>query len=151
MGENVLAINEDANSAGGLRALARRVLRFGISGILSTLIYFAIALVLVATTSMPVFGASFLAFCGAGAISYLLHRCFTFENRDRSRETLARFIAVNLVANAIAIATPWAISDYAGYPAIVGIALVCVLVPAFNFVLLSVYVFRRADAVREGA
>ena len=133
-----------ANTVEELRAFLRRTARFGVSGIVSTLLYFVIAWMLTSATALPVAIASFLAFCSAGVISYLLHRGYTFENRDRSSRSKVRFIVVNVLANAVAVVAPWIACDIAGYRPIVGIALVCVLVPALNFVLLSLYVFRPA-------
>ncbi|MCC2095454.1 MAG: GtrA family protein [Hyphomicrobiales bacterium] len=123
-----------------------RVVRFGIIGIGSTLIYALFAVILHYLANVPTVAASFAAFCCGAVFSYFGHRIFTFHDTGRIGRSVPRFIGVNLLGNGIAIGLPWVVSDMLQYPAMLSIVLVCIVVPVMNYVLLKSFVFHKGHS-----
>ena len=128
-----------------------RLVRYGIIGVGVTLVYAILTLVLhyVAGTSTAV--ASFVGHCCVAVLSFFGHRMFTFQDSGNIARSIPRFIGVNLLGNLVAVAVPWLVSDVLRYPAIVSIALVCLLVPTMNYLLLNIFVFHNARSKPQQA
>ena len=156
------ALNETAKQAiddllGRLLGSAARVavfwrlVRFGIIGVGVTLVYAMLTMLLhyVAGTSTAV--ASFFGHCCVAVLSFFGHRKFTFQHSGNIGRSIPRFIGVNLLGNLVAVAGPWIVSDILRYPAVLSIALVCVLVPTMNYLLLNIFVFHNARSKPQQA
>jgi len=141
---------EPGPAHGRQRAAFGRMLRFIAVGLVSTGLYALLALAFLRLAPMPAAVASLAAVVCCGAFSYFAHRIFTFASTAAHTVTAPRFAGVTLLAYAIALVTPWIVSDIMGHAPAIGIALVCVLVPVANFGLLNLFVFGRKD-VRQGA
>ena len=125
-----------------------RMLRFALVGVAATLLYAVIAFALAYVSMLPAAVTSLIAYCTAGVLSYFGHRLFTFKAGGGHARPAARFVGINLLGYAVAAVIPWVLSDRLGYPAAIGIVLVCIVIPAMNYVLFNLFVFREpvADA-----
>ena len=58
----------------------------------------------------------------------------------------SRFVSVNVLAYGVSAAIPWIVSDWLGYRPAISIAMVCIVIPVMNYLLLNLFVFKRDDA-----
>ncbi|MBN9073066.1 MAG: GtrA family protein [Rhizobiales bacterium] len=121
---------------------------FGGVGIVATIGYFLLASFLHGVASVPPAAASVAAYVACAVFSYWGHRRLSFASGGAHAVQVPRFVASTTLGLAVATATPLA-ADAAGLAPVAGYALVCLLVPALNFVLLSRWVFRTEAASAE--
>lgn len=120
----------------------RRVSRFALIGILSTLIYAAVAFALSGRVLSPVAG-SFAAYLVSASFSYAGHKYVTFVSGGKHALELPRFLALGAFGLVLALALPALLTDWAGLPPWVPILVICVAVPAVNYLVMDRWVFRR--------
>ena len=126
---------------GGLWSL--RLSRFAAIGILSTVLYAALALALDGL-GIQATGASVLAFGLAATFSYAGHKYVTYVSGGRHAFELPRFLALSAAGLAVVSMLPALLSGVLGLPAAVSVLLACIVVPAVNYVVLGRWVFRDA-------
>ncbi|RUU29181.1 GtrA family protein [Mesorhizobium sp. M6A.T.Ce.TU.016.01.1.1] len=123
----------------------RRLSRFALIGIASTLIYAACAFLLSrgqATAGLPAALTSFAAYAIAALFSYTGHKYFTFISGGSHAMELPRFLLLTASGLAVAVALPGLLTQMLGVPASVPILLTCIAVPVINYVVLGRWVFR---------
>jgi len=140
----------NATPRSGLARLSR-LSWFGGVGALSTAIYAVTTWLLAKQLALPAVIASCAAYTAAALVSYFGHRRLTFRSGRPHRESGSRFVALSLVSYAIASLTPALVSGRLHAPIELSIAIVCVLVPVLNYVVLSLVVFRAPEPPREPA
>jgi fatty acid desaturase/putative flippase GtrA len=119
----------------------RRFVVYAAVGGATALLYLAVALALTHGLAVAPFQASLAGFAAALPFSYLGHKFLTFGSREEHRRELPRFIASAVVGFFASAGVPelavrlWGWSPEAGYLA------ACVVVPALNYLLLSLWVF----------
>ena len=118
-----------------------RLFRFGMVGLLSTLLYATIAWSLTTWTRIDAAPASALAYGAAGLMGYWGQRRLTFRSTAAHSQTAPRFVAASALGAGIAMIAPLALTDRLGLPSIVAIAFTCGLVPLMNYVVLDRLVF----------
>lgn len=123
-----------------ISAHARRLLRFGVTGLGSTLLHALVALGLITwlTTAPPL--ANGLAFCVATVFSYLVNTLWSFS-APLHGQNLRRFLTVSAIGFLLAMGLAW-LAELVGWTPLVGIALVVCVVPAVSFVLHSLWTYR---------
>ncbi|MDN5926754.1 MAG: GtrA family protein [Hyphomicrobiales bacterium] len=125
-----------------------RLSRFTLIGMAATVIYAACAFVLsdriTGIVPLPAAVASFSAYLMAGISSYVGHKYFTFASPRTHSIELPRFVLCNLVGLALAVIFPAVLTDMFDVPALVPIVILCVVVPALNFIVFDRWVFRHA-------
>ena len=126
---------------GGLWSL--RLSRFAAIGILSTVLYAALALTF-NRLGIQATGASVLAFGIAAIFSYAGHKYVTYVSGGRHAFELPRFLALSAAGLAVVSMLPALLSGVLGLPAAVPVLLACIVVPAVNYVVLGRWVFRDA-------
>ncbi|MDR3509830.1 MAG: GtrA family protein [Caulobacteraceae bacterium] len=121
------------------------LLRFGLVGLVSTLLYAALAWG--ATTEMRIAAApaSVLAYALAGVFSYLAQKRFTFRSNGAHKREAPRFLCASAAGASIAALAPLVLTDRLGLPPIVAIAFTCGFVPVMNYLVLERLVFRGAS------
>jgi putative flippase GtrA len=126
-----------------------RILRYGIVGTTIAVIYSLAIVLFVASfhVSNPTL-ASVLAFAAVLPLAYLAHRNVTFRDAPRDPSQLRRFAITNAAGFAVTTAGMYLLTAILKYPYYYGIALNWALIPAANFVIYLVWVFR---AGRPGA
>ena len=129
-----------------LSGTGHRLVRFGIVGLAATALYALVAFALTHVLPSSAALASLIAFGISGIFSYCGHRMFTFQASGGHARSASRFAGVNILAYAVAAIIPWIVSDILGYRPVLGFALVCIFIPAMNFVLLNIFVFNEPAA-----
>lgn len=134
-----------------LPAKLHQLTRFGVAGILATLLYFVL------TNGIVVFGgtdpvaASIYAYLLSLIFSYLMQSRFAFRVAgDRPGQVLG-FVATSLAGLAISYWIMLLASDVLALPYVLGALAVCVLIPLTNYVLFKYWVFARSPAPGDNA
>jgi len=122
------------------------VVRFGLTGVTTTLVYFFLTNTFVLLLRMAPAAASVCAYLLSIGISYLLQSRFTFRVNSDSVDQVVRFVVTSLAG----LAVSWGVMAFTvavlEWPYLSGALLVCVLIPAMNFFVFRSWVF----AMREG-
>jgi len=118
-----------------------RLIRFAASGIVSTVVYFVFLMLLLSGTSLTPEVASVAAYLGALFLSYMLQSRYTFRTNTDSAFQVGSFVAVAVAGLITSYLAMLILSVWYGFsPVLVG-GLVCVLIPAMNYVLFKAVVF----------
>lgn len=125
-----------------------RIVRFGIVGVGSTLIYAVLAWIFTVRMEMPAVVGSILAYCCGAVFSYTTHRRVTFRSRQSVRHEAPRFAGISFAGWIVAIISPLILTNAWGLPPIVAIVFASVAVPILSFIGMERFVFR---ARRPGA
>jgi putative flippase GtrA len=122
----------------------RRLSRFALIGIASTVIYAVSAFLLSSLpgATLPAALASFAAYAMAALFSYTGHKYFTFTSGGSHAMELPRFLLLTASGLIVAIVLPELLTQMLGIPALVPILLTCIAVPIINYVVLGRWVFR---------
>jgi putative flippase GtrA len=126
---------------------SRRISRFALVGIGSTLIYALCAFFLSrgqGSAILPATSASVAAYAIAALFSYTGHKYFTFVSSGDHAMELPRFLLLTASGLAVAFVLPGLLTQMLGIPASIPILLTCVAVPVVNYVVLRRWVFRDA-------
>lgn len=118
-----------------------RVVRFGLSGLVATLVYFLLTNVLVLAAGMPPTAASVCAYLMSLGVSYLLQSRFTFRVKADSVDQMTRFVVTSLAGLVIAWCVMAITVDVLALPYFIGAAVVCILIPIANFFIFRGWVF----------
>lgn len=132
--------------AGPDRQTALRLVRFGLIGAATTLLYAGLAWLFGRGLHWPAALASAAAYGACATLSYWGHRKLTFRSREPHRVALPRFAATTAGGYAAALAVPVVLGAF-GFGFELAILLTCLAIPLANFVVLDRLVFRR----RRGA
>jgi putative flippase GtrA len=137
---------ENRSIAGfGLKLLAR----FGLVGLVATILYAALATILLKWGRIgftPV-EASLGAYAAAALFSYLAHKSVTFMSSGSHRLEGPRFLLLTATGFAVAYVAPALLTVKLGLPPIIPVLVTCLLIPAVNLLVLDRWVFaeRRSD------
>lgn len=129
--------------------LLGRVLRYGIVGLVVSIIYSLVIVLLVVQFQMqnPT-AASVLAFAVVSPIAYCAHRYITFFDAARDPCQPLRFALTTVSSFLVAIGGMYVITDGLGRSYLLGIALNWALIPAVNFLIYTIWVFRLGKGSR---
>jgi putative flippase GtrA len=124
-----------------VRDYAIRLLRFGVSGGVCTLLYAGIVWAGTAQFGIAAIKMNVIGYVSILPVNFLLHRKFTFSRRQKTPWLITRFIIVHVVniSSSTAVYLAAAFSQAPLYVAIVGTVIV---VPLTQFVVLDRWVFR---------
>jgi putative flippase GtrA len=129
----------DGGLIGGLWSL--RLSRFAVIGAGTTVIYAVLALAF-SYSGIAATGASVLAFLITAVFSYAGHKYVTFASDGSHTFEVPRFLTVSATSLSIVSVLPAVLTGVFGLPAAAPILLACIVVPAFNYVVLGRWVFR---------
>jgi len=133
------------------RSEPARVVRFAAIGGLSTLIYAVGTLVLSDRFGLPAAIGSVVAY-GVGAVfSYCGHRFVTFVSDGAVGFEIVRFACATAVGFLLSVGLASILTDLAGFPSSVPVAMASILVPVLNFVALRKFVFLGSDPMNSGS
>ncbi len=119
-----------------------RIIRFGLVGAASTVIYAVLAWIFTVPLALPAVVGSILAYCIAAVFSYNAHRRLTFRSVRPVAEEAPRFAGVSFVGWIVAIISPLILTNAWGLPPLVAIVFASVAVPIMSFIGLERFVFR---------
>ncbi|WP_312976156.1 GtrA family protein [Stutzerimonas nitrititolerans] len=122
------------------RSLAGRLLRFGMTGVLVTLVHALIVVVCVENGLVGPAPANGAAFAGATLLSYLINTRWSFA-RPLHGQTLVRFVLVSLVGLCLAVLIA-SVAEQAALDYLLGIAAVAMVVPAMTFCMHNFWTYR---------
>ncbi|MEM7498392.1 MAG: GtrA family protein [Pseudomonadota bacterium] len=126
----------------GLMAEVWRIVRFGIVGVAATLTHALGVFGFVELAGLAPSLANPAGFLLAVPVSYLGHYFFTYASAHAHGETAMRFVVVSGTSFAVSQAVVMAVEALGG-PYQIAVGIFVVLVPATNFVLFNLLVFRR--------
>lgn len=119
-----------------------KVVRFGLVGIVGTLVYFGLAAAATMSFRIPASVASIAAYFIAAVYSFLAHRYFTFRSKQPISKEAPRFAGVQIIGWSVAFLSPLFMTDLAGLPPLVAIVFVSLAVPLLSFLGMERLVFR---------
>ncbi|TIT00136.1 MAG: GtrA family protein [Mesorhizobium sp.] len=128
----------------------RRLSRFALIGIASTLIYAVCAFLLSAlpTVAMPAASASVAAYVIAAMFSYAGHKYVTFVSPGAHAFEVLRFSLLTASGLGLSWLLPLILVEGLGAPPVLSIAIICVVVPAINYFVLARWVFTSGRKMR---
>jgi putative flippase GtrA len=116
------------------------LLKFGATGICSTLIHILVATTLISGFDKATPIANGTAFIIATLFSYGVNTLWSFSNQISSRNAL-RFIIVSLVGLALTVLISL-LADALNFHYMIGIAMVVMTVPVYSFLAHSLWTYR---------
>src|SRR5580658_5604079 len=129
-------------------AAFRRLLRYGCVGVAVSVFY---GLLVVACVAPPLAAdptlASVVAFVVTLPVGWFAHRAFSFADRPRDRFQPVRFAAATGSSFVTAVGGMYWITRIAGHSYLLGIAWNWMVIPASNFMLYLLWVFREGRIV----
>lgn len=118
-----------------------QILRFGLVGIVSTLIHGMVASAYLLTGGGSALRANLLGYCAALSWSFTGNLYWVFRFKGRMRDVFPRFLAFSLAALALSLSIS-AITDRAGLSPYWALATVVLTIPAFSYVTSRFLIFR---------
>jgi putative flippase GtrA len=118
-----------------------RFVRFGITGVIATLVYAAVTIILVERCSLGAIAAAIVGYLAPSGVSYLGHLHFSFSVRPDHRIYLWRFLIISTLLFIMNIATTWIVTGVLGYSARISAIIVSILIPVTNYFCNRFWVF----------
>jgi putative flippase GtrA len=125
-------------------SLPGRMLRYGVAGVIATLIYFGAVVLFVEVLHLPPVLAAVLATAVVIVSSYVINRRFVFETDRPHTSAFARFMTASLVGIGLNAGLMHLATAVLHWPYIAGAALATAIVPPLNFVVNYLWTFRPA-------
>ncbi len=119
----------------------QQVLRFGLVGVMATIVHMSCVIILVEQVSMPPLIANIFAYLLALNVSFWGHRHFTFNHRAPIRNTLGRFLLVSGAGFAFNESLFFVFLHWFNHYYPVALMLTLTLTPLLTFVLGKLWVF----------
>jgi putative flippase GtrA len=141
----------DLNGAGRrseLRDLALKLVRFGLTGGLATLLYGLFAMAIYAVAGWSTLAVHTLAFALAIPVSFFGQMLFTFRYRGARLRALLRFLATAAIAFSLSTVAVYVV-EQRGWHYAVGIVVTMLIVPLISFLMMLLWVF--TDSAGEEA
>lgn len=119
-----------------------RIARFGVVGVLATLVYMTVTFIAVELFGLAAVAASIIGQCTSTLVSYLGHAFYSFGVETDHRTYLWRFLAVAAITFALNGLVTYLLTDVVGVSYRVSIICVSVLIPLTNYICNRFWVFR---------
>ena len=119
-----------------------KLIRFAFVGGFTTVLYTVLASLFTLAFGWQAVIASVLAYLLCMLVSYVGHRRFTFRSSRPVQEEAHRFVALSVLGGAVAILSPFVLTQYLGLHPIIAILFVSIAVPALSFLGMERLVFR---------
>ena len=132
------------------RAFGLKLGRFGLVGLISTLVYVVAATILVHWTALPTLLINAVAFVASGAWGYLGHYYVTFRSDASHRTSFVKFFVLAAIGYAFSNGVIL-LDQHFGVSPDLGTGFIAVTMPVLNFVLMQLWVFASGRAAPAGA
>ncbi len=132
-----------------MKATPREILRFGLVGIAASVLHIAIAIALIETGLLGVYGANSLAFAAALVASYFGHHRWTFERQGGHGGHFPRFVATALLGFALNQGIVAFSIEVLGLPYWIAILIVVAIVPGIVYLLCRLWAFAIGPSTRR--
>ncbi|MET4450289.1 GtrA family protein [Bradyrhizobium sp. RT3b] len=116
-------------------------LRFGLTGVTTTLLYFVITNAFVLFFAVQPIVSSIGSYVISVVISYFMQSRFTFGLCDDSFDQVARFVLMSLAGLVVSWCVMALTVSLLQWPYLIGAVGVCVTIPVLNFFLMRGWVF----------
>lgn len=120
--------------------MLRKLARFGVAGVMATLVHIAVAVACVDGAGFPPVLSNGMAFLVANVFSYFVHTYWSFAHQPKPK-SFVRFFAVSLMGLGSALLISWAVQQQ-GMHYLYGIAFTIVALPAITFSLHNFWTYR---------
>lgn len=117
-------------------------MRYGVVGVLGTIVHFGVAIVLVEWLRVDPIAATVVGFACAVVVSFVLNRNWTFGSRVALGPGLLRYLSVSLLGFALNVAIMATVTRVLLLDYRIGLAIVVLVIPATNFLLNARWTFR---------
>jgi putative flippase GtrA len=118
-----------------------RFVRFGITGVIATLAYAVVTIILVERWGVRPIPAAIVGYLAASGISYFGHLYFSFSVEPNHRTYLWRFLIVSALSFTLNIIITWIVTALFACSARVSVIIVSILIPATNYLCNRFWVF----------
>lgn len=132
-----------------LRLLASKIydlrfelLRFAISGGISTLLYGVLAFALEKITELSPLSIHFIAFFLCLPVSYMLQRVFTFSFKGSVSRSAFKFVVLSALSMVVGAGIV-ALVSFLGYAPYWGTLAVMVAIPSTSYITMKIWVYRK--------
>ena len=119
-----------------------RLIRFAISGGLSTILYGVFAVLFGFLTSFSAMTSHIVAYILCVPVSYLLQRNFTFKHKGNHKIAVPKFITAFIAAFAISTITVEILVNNLGFAKEIGTISVMIIVPIVSYLTMQLWVFK---------
>lgn len=123
-------------------SLGARALRYGLAGLVATVVYFAAVVMLVEWMGFAPVTSAIVATTIVIVTSYLINRRFVFETDRPHGSAFARFTVASLIGIALNAGLMHLATQVLAWPYLAGAALATIVVPPLNFVVNYLWSFR---------
>ena len=139
------AVAQQPRCPAARREWLRKLATFGSIG-MANLVLYLIVYGLLTRAGLSKIEAGALAFASCTVVSYLGNKTLTFRSTAAHAEEAPRFAVTSILGAAIATFGPSLLVDTCGLSEPQALAIVCILVPLQNFLLMNGIVFRNAGS-----
>jgi putative flippase GtrA len=145
-GGNTEAATSPCAQASSHRSVIERLLRFGVAGVLATLVHFLTLILLVEIGRVsPVWATAFGSAVGA-LVGYVLNRRYTFNSRKPHRDAGPKFLTIALGTGLLNAMLVYVGTELLGVNYLLVQCVATLIVFLANFLLNSVWTFREGRA-----
>ena len=121
-----------------------KLVKFGITGVMNTLVDFAVFLLLT-HIGVAIYFAQVVSYSCGILNSYIVNRSWTFKSKGKFLgPQMVRFIAVNLSLLLLSLVLLWVFTEQLGFIKILAKLCSTVLIMVIGFVVNRLWVFRRS-------
>lgn len=125
--------------------LVVKIMRFGIVGAVSVIIYAVMAYLLTNYGGIEPVWASVTAYAIAIPVSFLGHKYFTFGSSGNMKTETPLFVLLQLCGLAVAAGLTAFITKALGWHSNIAILVVCVVLPPTNYFIMSLLIFTQSS------
>lgn len=119
------------------------MLKYGVVGLLGTLIHFAALFVLVEAFHLNPVAASTLGFVLVLIISYILNKWWTFQDTPSGWKPFVKYVVVSLTGLLLNSGIMYTVVDWLHWNYLLGQCMVVLAVPLSNFIFNYYWTFRQ--------
>ncbi len=120
-----------------------RILRYGITGGISTFLHIAIVILLVELTGLDPLVASLPAFCGASVAGFIINRTWVFGSTDKMERQFFLFFVAALIGLAINMAGMYAGTRVLNTPYVIALGASILVASTTTYLINRLFTFRR--------
>ena len=131
-----------------MERLIKQVLKFGTSGIIVTILDFALVYVLGTYTVIPIMWVTFISYVISSILNYLLTVRWVFETDGNHKKNMIIFFSLGIVALCITQFVMWVGTEFFSFYFMVVKVVATIAVNVFNFITRKMFIEKKK---REGS
>lgn len=119
-----------------------RLVRFGVVGMVATIVYFSSSIAMVEVVGLPPVAASVVGQLCAIGISYFGHAAFSFRVEQDHNRHAWRFLVTSAGTFGVNILVTWLLTNVMHLPYLIAFSVIVVLIPSINYTCNRFWVFK---------